>query len=174
MAAMRQSSEKCLQEGFGVRQDTAVGVRQAPAWNAPMSRVSRPGLGSPLSYPSYGITPIVPFITSRIHHTSVENNTGTFTEVLRELKAQRKEERWKTYNTWKRSCCCPDCPSYNECASRGQELLYCILGMSNSCIRDDRHCTCRECPLYTLLGLTGKDFCMKGSEAAMRFERTVE
>jgi len=113
------------------------------AWDHPYRTLR---MGSPLSYPSPGITPIVPFITSRIHHTSVENNTGTFTEVLRELKAHRKEERWKTYNTWTRSCCCPDCPSYNECASRGQELLYCILGMSNSCIRDDRHCTCRECP----------------------------
>ncbi|MCU0632049.1 MAG: DUF2769 domain-containing protein [Methanolinea sp.] len=98
----------------------------------------------------------------------------TFTEVMRELKTRRKEERWKTYDTWKRSCCCPECPSYDECASRGRELLYCVLGMSNECIRDDKHCICPKCALYPVLGLSGKDFCMKGSEAAIRFERSVE
>lgn len=114
------------------------------------------------------------FITCPANPKSVEQNDDTFAAMIRELKTQRKEERWKTYDTWKRSCCCPDCPSYNECAGGGQELLYCVLGMSIRCIREDKHCTCRECPLYSLLGLTGKDFCMKGSEAAIRYERTVE
>ncbi|OPX69643.1 MAG: hypothetical protein A4E38_01612 [Methanoregulaceae archaeon PtaB.Bin108] len=104
----------------------------------------------------------------------MEPGTDPFEAFIRDLKGHRKEERWKLYDTFKRSCCCPDCPSYNECAKGDQELLYCVLGMSIRCIREDRHCTCPECPLYSLLGLTGKDFCMKGSEAAIRFERTIE
>jgi len=115
-----------------------------------------------------------PFITSRSLNTTVETMTDTFEGAIRGLKAHRKEERWKTYEDWKKSCCCPDCPSYNECASTGRELLYCILGMSMECIREDRHCICKGCPLYSTLGLSGKDFCMKGSEAAIRYERSVE
>lgn len=115
-----------------------------------------------------------PFITSHTLPTIVEIMTDTFEGLVRELKAQRKEERWKRYEAWKKSCCCPDCPSYNECASGGRELLYCVLGMSIQCVREDRHCICRQCSLYPTLGLSGKDFCMKGSEAAIRYERSLE
>ena len=115
-----------------------------------------------------------PFITSRTLRTTVETMSDTFRDVTRELKAQKKEERWKRYEDWKKSCCCPECPSYNDCASRGRELLYCVLGMSNVCIREDRHCICPKCALYPELGLSGKDFCMKGSEAAVRYERSLE
>lgn len=97
-----------------------------------------------------------------------------FTRVLLGLRARRKEERWEIYDRWKGSCACPQCPSYNDCAREKGELLFCILGMSNACIREDRHCTCPSCPLYGELGLSGKDFCMKGSESAIRFERALE
>ncbi|MCQ8894798.1 MAG: DUF2769 domain-containing protein [Methanolinea sp.] len=102
----------------------------------------------------------------------MENDS--FTRLILDLKSRKKEERWKIYDRWKASCACSQCPSYNECARETDELLYCILGMSNSCIREDRHCTCPSCSLYREFGLSGKDFCMKGSEAAIRFERTVE
>jgi len=125
----------------------------------------------PQTFPPPGNVFSEQFIIPASHTPSMEDDA--FCRTLSDLVPRRKEERWTVYDRWKASCTCPDCPSYNACARENSELLYCILGMSNSCIREDRHCTCPSCPLYGELGLSGKDFCMKGSEAAIRFERAL-
>jgi hypothetical protein len=52
-------------------------------------------------------------------------------------------------------------------------LLYCIAGKSMLCISEDAGCTCRKCPVTQELGLRYHDFCLKGAEAAQRYEHEV-
>jgi hypothetical protein len=51
--------------------------------------------------------------------------------------------------------------------------MYCLLGMSFGCVRDDRGCICPGCPIYIEHGMMKKDFCMKGSEKDLRWEMEV-
>ncbi|HPD09735.1 MAG TPA: DUF2769 domain-containing protein [Methanoregulaceae archaeon] len=95
----------------------------------------------------------------------------TFEGKMKELLPVRKEERWSAYDRAKGACICPSCPSYSICAQGNGEVLFCILGMSFRCIREDRGCTCPQCTVYQELGLSGKDFCMKGSEKDQRWEK---
>ena len=71
------------------------------------------------------------------------------------------------------ACSCPACPSFNRCAGENKELIYCITGKSQLCISEDRGCTCRNCLVMQELRLKYHDFCMKGSEAAQRYEDEV-
>jgi hypothetical protein len=80
----------------------------------------------------------------------------------------RKEERWKVYDRARGACICP---SYTLCSQGNGEVLFCILGTSFRCIREDKGCTCPKCPVYQELGLSKKDFCMKGSEKDQRWEK---
>ncbi|MDD1696156.1 MAG: DUF2769 domain-containing protein, partial [Methanoregula sp.] len=50
------------------------------------------------------------------------------------------------------------------------ELLFCINGKSMLCISEDKGCTCRNCAVTGELGLRYHDFCLKGGEAAQRYE----
>jgi len=95
----------------------------------------------------------------------------TFENKMKELLPVKKEERWKKYDSEKGACICPSCPSYNACAEKNGESLFCILGMSFHCIRDDLGCICPGCSLYIEYGMTRKDYCMKGSEKELRWEK---
>jgi len=72
------------------------------------------------------------------------------------------------------ACICPKCPSYNQCADQGGELVYCITGKSPVCITQDRGCICRKCSVTPEIGLMYHDFCFKGSEVAQRSEHNVD
>jgi hypothetical protein len=95
----------------------------------------------------------------------------TFENKIKELLPLKKEERWKRYDAEKEACACPSCPTYNSCAEKSGESLFCLLGMSFHCIRDDRGCICPGCPVYIEYGMTKKDYCMKGSEKEQRWEK---
>jgi hypothetical protein len=71
------------------------------------------------------------------------------------------------------ACACSTCPSYNRCAAQSKELVYCITGKSPLCISLDNGCSCRNCSVISDLGLKYHDFCLKGSEAAQRYEHEV-
>jgi hypothetical protein len=83
------------------------------------------------------------------------------------------KERKQITNQKRAVCICPACPSYNRCAQENHELLYCIAGKSMLCISEDAGCTCRKCPVTEELGLIYHDFCLKGAEAAQRYEQEV-
>ncbi|MDD1692039.1 MAG: DUF2769 domain-containing protein [Methanoregula sp.] len=83
------------------------------------------------------------------------------------------KERKQITNEKRAVCICPACLSYNRCAQENHELLYCIAGKSMLCISEDAGCTCRKCPVTLELGLTYHDFCLKGAEAAQRYEHEV-
>ena len=68
----------------------------------------------------------------------------------------------------KKKCVCAKCPSYNECAARKRELLYCLVGKSGECHLGDLGCICPECPVTVELDLSNIYFCRRGSEKEMR------
>jgi len=79
----------------------------------------------------------------------------------------------KRIDELKAGCICPDCPTYNECAKAGKELLYCVYGISFSCVTEDLGCICPGCPLIEELGLVNLTFCLLGSEAAQRYRQNA-
>jgi hypothetical protein len=83
------------------------------------------------------------------------------------------KERKQITNEKRAMCICPVCPSYNRCAQENHELLYCIAGKSMLCISSDAGCTCRKCRVTDELGLIYQNFCLKGAEAAQRYENEV-
>jgi len=85
----------------------------------------------------------------------------------------KKEERWKVYDRAGGACIYSSCPSSTRCAQGNSEVLFCIVGMSFRWFRDDAGCTCPKCPVYSELGLSKKDYCMKGSEKDQRWEKVV-
>jgi hypothetical protein len=54
-----------------------------------------------------------------------------------------------------------------------KEGFYCAVGKSFMCITFDKGCTCPTCPVTSDLGLKYHDYCLKGSEKAQRYEKTV-
>jgi hypothetical protein len=70
-------------------------------------------------------------------------------------------------------CTCPTCPTYNRCAKKAQELLFCATGKSFMCISEKKDCICPVCPITSELGLKHRFFCTKGSEKAQRYEHAL-
>jgi len=70
-------------------------------------------------------------------------------------------------------CVCSSCPTYNRSAQETGESVYCITGKSHLCITENCSCTCRKCNIVTELGLKYHEFCIKGGEAAQRYEHEL-
>ena len=64
----------------------------------------------------------------------------------------------------KKDCICIGCPTYNECAQKNNELLFCFLGKSLNCIKKELGCICPACPITQEMELENDYFCTRGSE----------
>lgn len=91
-----------------------------------------------------------------------------FEQTMQQMASLTTEERMKMIDSMKDLCICGDCPSYNDCASEANELLYCVLGKSPSCITDEIICTCPDCPVTDQMGLEYEFFCTRGAEREQR------
>lgn len=90
-------------------------------------------------------------------------------EKMFEMMSKASEEERKKSMMQKRAMCtCGGCPSYNDCAKDGKELLFCATGKSPSCITEEKGCICPKCPVTPEMGLIKTYFCTKGSEAQQR------
>jgi len=67
------------------------------------------------------------------------------------------------------SCQCPGCASYNPCAQKAGENMYCSHGSSFVCITEPAACACPTCTVGQKAGATHHQFCGKGSEGAQRW-----
>jgi len=92
----------------------------------------------------------------------------TFENMMRMMSKMTQEERMKTIEANKALCVCPTCPTYNECAKEKDELFYCALGVSATCIIKESGCLCPACPITEKMGLTKDYFCTKGTEQQQR------
>jgi len=79
-----------------------------------------------------------------------------------------EQERMIATKANKSLCICPTCPTYNECAKDNDELLYCVLGRSITCLTKESGCICPACKITENLGLTKDYFCINGTETKQR------
>lgn len=93
---------------------------------------------------------------------------SAFDEMVKDLDAKTREDREAAINDLRAECICPDCPTYNKCAGDAGELLYCFLGRSGECIKEELGCNCPDCPVASRAGLVNLYYCINGSEVEMR------
>jgi hypothetical protein len=96
-----------------------------------------------------------------------------FEKTMESVSKKTTKEQADLIADFKTKCPCPSCPTYNGCASKAGEKLFCINGKSFMCISDDKGCTCPQCPVGKSVGLKYQKFCLKGSEMAQRYENTL-
>jgi len=109
--------------------------------------------------------------------SQVTDKGGTSTDIFEQWLdnswQKKAHDRKEIMDAKRAACICPACPSYNRCADENKELIYCVTSKSQLCISEDRGCTCRKCLVMLELGLIYHDFCVKGSEAAQRYDHEV-
>jgi len=110
---------------------------------------------------------------NRFHHKTEWCMMDKFEQMVQMWGKKTPEEQQTGMEMEKKKCICPGCPTYNQCAKNGKELLFCATGKSFMCISDDKGCICPTCPVTPEYGMKYKDFCLKGSEMAQRYEHTI-
>ena len=93
---------------------------------------------------------------------------NAFDQMVKDLDSKVGEAREVELDGLKAECICPDCPTYNLCAERAGELLYCFLGRSPECMSEELGCNCPDCPVAARAGLSELYYCIKGSETEIR------
>lgn len=91
-----------------------------------------------------------------------------FEKMMQMMSEMTEEERMKTIEENKALCICPNCPTYNECAQKKGELLFCLLGGSPACITEEAGCVCPACPVTDKMDLSNDYFCTRGLESQQR------
>jgi hypothetical protein len=91
-----------------------------------------------------------------------------FEQAMQQMTKMSQQEITSMIEANKKLCICPECPTYNDCARKLKELLYCALGKSPSCITEEVACVCPTCPVTEQLGLKHMYFCTKGTERTQR------
>jgi hypothetical protein len=92
----------------------------------------------------------------------------SFEKMLKDQESMAPAKKAKEIERLKAECICPDCPTYNKCAGDKGELLYCFLGKSPECIKDEMGCVCPDCPVAAEAELVNLYYCTVGSEKEMR------
>ena len=85
-------------------------------------------------------------------------------ESAERLEAMSEKEFDKWLLTNMDSCQCRDCTTYNECAEKSGERLYCVATRSPICIVKKGGCLCPECIVYQRLGFSRSYHCLEGPE----------
>jgi hypothetical protein len=93
-----------------------------------------------------------------------------FELTINEVVEMSEMDRNNTIETYKESCICPNCATYNECATDTNEKLFCVTGKSMTCITKIKGCECPVCQFAQSLdvGAINNTYCLKGSEMEQR------
>lgn len=91
-----------------------------------------------------------------------------FDQYMESMKSYGPKEVRNLIEENKKKCVCAKCPSYNDCAARKRELVYCLVGKSRECQLDELGCICPDCPVTFELDLKNTYHCTRGSEKEMR------
>lgn len=93
-----------------------------------------------------------------------------FEQLIQELNEMSEIDMKRDIEKYKNSCICPTCPTYNECAAKANEKLFCINGKSKDCITKIKGCECPNCPFANTygIGVIHNTFCIMGSEMEQR------
>ena len=81
-----------------------------------------------------------------------------------------EDDRIVAIASYKESCICQTCATYNECAANSNEKLFCVTERSEDCISEPKGCECPMCPLAKSLnvGVVRNTYCLNGSEMEQR------
>jgi hypothetical protein len=90
-----------------------------------------------------------------------------FEQVMQQMEHMNKEEMAKLFESSKKLCICPNCPTYADLARERKELLFCALGKTRS-IANEKSCICPSCPVTGQVGLKHTFFCTRDSEKEQR------
>ena len=91
-----------------------------------------------------------------------------FEQFAQQMSQMNEQDRKKVIEEKKNLCICGSCPTYNDCAKNNNELLYCSLNKSPTCITKELGCICPSCPITEQMGLVKEFFCTRGSEIEQR------
>lgn len=93
-----------------------------------------------------------------------------FETLIQEVMEMSESDRNRAIESYKGSCICQTCATYNECATDANEKLFCVIGKSEDCITEPKGCECPMCPLAQSLdvGVIHNTYCLKGSEMEQR------
>ena len=92
----------------------------------------------------------------------------TLENIPQKLSNMNEEGHMIANKINKSLCICPTCPTYNECAKDNEELIYCVLGKSITCVTKESGCICPACEITEKMGLTKDYFCVYGTEKKQR------
>ncbi len=98
---------------------------------------------------------------------------GIFEDTMKAFHQKSQKEKTEMIADLKSKCPCPGCPTYNDCAKKAGENLFCLLGNSFMCISFEKGCNCPQCALHAQFGLKYTNYCTRGSEMAQRYANTV-
>jgi hypothetical protein len=89
-----------------------------------------------------------------------------FEETIDNVMSMSENDRNNAIETYKSSCICHTCASYNQCAADANEKLFCVTGISGDCITELKGCECPTCPLAKSLdvGVIHNTYCLNGRE----------
>lgn len=93
-----------------------------------------------------------------------------FEKLIQEVMEMSESEKNSAIETYKASCICNNCVTYNECAADANEKLFCVTGKSKDCITKLKGCECPNYPLAQSLnvGVIKNTYCLNGSEMEQR------
>ena len=97
----------------------------------------------------------------------------TFEQMMQTMKGMSPAELAEGMKKYADMCTCPTCPTYNKCAKKAKEILFCATGKSFMCISEEKDCICPTCPVTPEIGLKYKFFCTRGAEKAQRYEHAL-
>ena len=70
-----------------------------------------------------------------------------FEQLIHDVMDMSKSDQNKAIESYKDSCICHTCATYNECALDANEKFLCVIGKSGDFIEEPRGCGCPKCPL---------------------------
>lgn len=92
-----------------------------------------------------------------------------FEELINKLNELSENDRNEEIKKLEADCVCPVCPSYDECAKKKGENIFCLKGKS-SCISNQKGCMCPSCPFAAKykIGVFHNFYCFRGDETEQR------
>jgi hypothetical protein len=91
-----------------------------------------------------------------------------FEMMIQQLAKMTEKEKMRLVEENKKLCIGEGCPTYNDCARNRKELLFCVLGESQTCITEEVVCICPDCPVTKRMELKHQFFCTRDSENEQR------
>jgi hypothetical protein len=88
-----------------------------------------------------------------------------FEDLINRLNEMSEDAKNEEIKKLEADCVCPVCPTYDECARKSGDNIFCIKGIC-SCINQEKGCMCPTCPFAAKykVGVFHNFYCIRGNE----------